>query len=113
MDSPKSWSMSRRLEHGVIAVTLGGTLDLSAADQLLDELRHVWDRDALPVVLDLAEVTFLDSGGMRTLVLAQRELAAAGRTLTIGAASPKVRRLLELTGTDQLFGSPTDPTGPS
>jgi anti-sigma B factor antagonist len=102
--------MSRRVGQDAIVVALGGALDVSAADQLLDELRYVWDTQGLPIILNLAEVTFLDSTGVRALVLARRDLAAAGRPLTIAAASPKVRRLLELTGTDDLFRSPAPPT---
>jgi len=98
--------MSRRLGRDAIVVALGGALDVTAGDQLLDELRHVGDTYRVPIILNLAEVTFLDSAGVRALVLAHRELAAVGRPLTIAAASPRVRRLLELTGTDALFRSP-------
>src|SRR3954451_17305957 len=97
---------SRHREQGVIVVALGGALDRSAFDQLWDELHHVWDAHGVSVVLDLSQVTYLDSAGMRALLLAQRELAAARRSLTIRQASPVVRRLLELTGTGYLSGLP-------
>jgi len=58
-------------------------------------------QSTLPVVLDLAEVTFIDSSALRTLVLSGRELADAGRKLQIGARSDRVTKVLEMTQLDQ------------
>src|SRR4051794_21974353 len=95
--------MARRTSEDRIVVVLAGAIDRAATDVLLDELRHVGDGARRPVVLDLSSVTYLDSAGLRTLLVAQRETAAAGGSLTIHDASPTVRRLLDLTGTGSVF----------
>jgi len=89
---------------------LAGAVDRGAADILLRELRRIWDSEGRPVVLNLAGVTYLDSGGLQALLVAHREAVAAGRSLTIEEASPTVRRLLDLTGTGDLFEPTRDPT---
>jgi anti-sigma B factor antagonist len=52
------------------------------------------------VVLDMANVTFCDSSGVRTLVEADRSARAHGGVFRIAAASDDVLRVLSLTKTD-------------
>lgn len=47
---------------------------------------------------DLSDVAELDSAGVQLLYLADREAAAAGRTLRLTGCSPAVREILELIG---------------
>jgi anti-sigma B factor antagonist len=53
------------------------------------------------VVVDLTEVTFIDSTALGTLVGAARRLRGRGR-LAIACGDPHVARTLELTGIDRL-----------
>jgi anti-sigma B factor antagonist len=56
------------------------------------------------VTLDLSGVAFIDSSGLRALLRIHKE---HGPRVRLGAVSPAVARLLELTGTADLF-SPDD-----
>lgn len=73
-----------------------GVLDSHTADQLATKL------DALgtssDVTLDLEQIEFIDSSGLRVIVAAHQDFEAAGNTLTLAGASDSVRRLLEITG---------------
>jgi anti-anti-sigma regulatory factor len=60
-------------------VVLAGPVDRGAADILLRELRRIWETDEREIIVHLAGVTYLDSGGLRALLLAHREAVAAGR----------------------------------
>jgi anti-anti-sigma factor len=99
----ESWSMRTLVGDDLVCVVLGGEIDLGAADALGDELDAVFDEHGVPVVLDLHEVTFIDSSGMRVLLLARKRSAAEGRTLTVVNASLPARRVIELSGTAALF----------
>jgi anti-anti-sigma factor len=55
------------------------------------------------VVLDLTAVTALDAGGIGRLLLVRQALAGRGARLSIAAATPRVWRVLELTGLDRVF----------
>jgi anti-anti-sigma factor len=71
---------------------------MSAAEALLvrtTELAAAHDGD---LVLDLAEVTFIDSAGMRALLIVRENLAAADRALRLTRVTPEVKRLLDLVG---------------
>jgi anti-anti-sigma factor len=58
--------------------------------------------DVTAVDLDLSAVTFLDSAGLNCLLKAQAEAAAAGIPLQVVAASPGVRRVVDLAGVADL-----------
>jgi anti-anti-sigma factor len=82
-------------------VHVRGELDLASAPALSAVLSDAAVPSAVPVLLDLAEVTFIDSSALRALVLAGRELSEAGRTLQIGPRSEMVTRVLSMTSLDQ------------
>ena len=63
---------------------------------LLDAVNAVSDAARL-VIIDLTQVTFLDSSGLNTLVRAQRQLAPRGIALRIVSPSDRVvRRVFEI-----------------
>jgi anti-anti-sigma factor len=86
-------------------VSLGGELDLAAEPAVVEAftqaLTHETNLDL--VELDVSEVKFMDSRGLRAL-LRCRELATAhGVKLTLTVVDGPVSRLLELAGVDQWF----------
>ena len=60
------------------------------------------------VALDLGDVTFIDSTGLRALLRLHQEATRVGWRLRIAAIHPHVRRLLEMTGTHRLLGLEAD-----
>ena len=83
----------------VVAVT--GELDLYEVPKLDAALDEV--EDATPVVVDLAEATFVDSTALGSLVRAHRQLAERGCELLLAVREPQIRKLFEVTGFDRLF----------
>ena len=90
-------------DHGDhMLLTLAGDLDF-AAHTAVEEQVVALVGAGNPVVVDCAGITFLDSMGLRALVAGQREAEAAGVSFTLTAPSPPVLRVLELTGTLEVF----------
>jgi anti-sigma B factor antagonist len=79
-------------------VTLSGELDASTASFLYDKLSDLEVEDTHNVVLDLAQVTFMDSTGLAVIVTEHKRLRHADGTLTIFSPPSSVRRLFEITG---------------
>jgi anti-sigma B factor antagonist len=79
-------------------VTLSGELDASTASSLYDKLSDLEVQDTHNVVLDLAQVTFMDSTGLAVIVTEHKRLQHSAGTLTIFAPPSSVRRLFEITG---------------
>ena len=87
-----------RDEAGTTTVTVRGDVDMASAPSFSRALDEVADADHL--VVDLREVTFIDSTGLGVLVRAHRELGDRGPLLVRCNPGP-VRRVLEVSGVDQ------------
>lgn len=77
-------------------LTLRGAVDAHTAGQLETSLVDVADQPE--VRLDMADVTFLDSSGLRVVIAAQKRLDEAERRLVLRSPSEVVLRLIEITG---------------
>jgi anti-anti-sigma factor len=100
-------AMAYTLEHDpidtahVIAIT--GELDLAATGELSTVLMIAATSPGSLVVLDLAEVDFIDSTALGTLLKAGGEIEGAGKKLRVVCAGGPVRRLLEMTNLTNRF----------
>ncbi len=84
-------------ESGPNCVALSGEIDAGSAPDLSSRLDGLLAADN-DIRVDLADVTFIDSSGLRVLIELQRRASAAERRLLLRAPSKSVTRLLEVTG---------------
>lgn len=92
-----------------VELRLGGELDLGSAPLLAQAIERV----AAPgrtIRIELAGIEFMDSTGMRAILLAQRNATQQGWTLRLGRAREHVQRVFALTGMERLL--PFDPPEP-
>lgn len=89
---------TERREIGTWRVRGRGELDVATASRLEAVLSPLVDSSASLVVLDLTDVSFLDSSGLRTIVRTATSLEDGGGRLVIDGASAAVSRVLEVTG---------------
>ena len=93
-----------------LVLTLSGDLDIGMVDPLESELQAVDGDRCGRVILDLANVEFIDSSGLRALLISQRELTQKGVELEIRHPRPQALRLFSLSGTGELLlGDTPDP----
>lgn len=88
-------------EHDPGAAMLGvhGEIDLATAPRLREVLRPVVEGDTRSVVVDLSEVTFMDSTGVHVLLETLQRLAAQDRRLAIVCREGgQIHRLLATLG---------------
>jgi anti-sigma B factor antagonist len=83
-------------DHAVV-VRLVGELDLYNADEVRQALGEVVAREPGRVIVDLADVSFIDSTGLGVLVEARSKLADR-KTFVLSAPQPETRRALEISG---------------
>ena len=91
---------------GVAVVTVTGEIDSSNCATVQDLLADLARPGREAVEVDLAGVSFVDSSGLRALIVGQRSLAEVGAAMTVVAASEAVRRLFEITGLVERLGLP-------
>ena len=88
----------------VALVALTGELDVAGASLLEQEIERVLgDHDLKGLVLDLRELDFMDSTGLRLMVLADERARTEDRRLQLVRGKPDVQRVFEITRmTDRL-----------
>ncbi len=77
-----------------LTLVLAGEIDSYTAPELADLLAKHQDVDAV----DLRDVTFIDSSGLRVIVEAHQRRAEEERVLVLRSPSQAVQRLLEISG---------------
>jgi anti-sigma B factor antagonist len=92
------------VEEDSPVVVAAGEIDMATAPMLERELMAAIEAGEGAVVLDLCEVTFFDSSGLRAAIVAHRELTERGRRLSL-ACHPDghVWRTFSLAGVDRLL----------
>lgn len=84
---------------------LSGDIDLATADDVVmrgaNLLTH--GQSGVPLIVDLGEVTFLDSSGLSALVRLRRAAEAQGCQVLLRDVPDRVAALLELSGLAEYF----------
>jgi anti-sigma B factor antagonist len=98
-----------RLEYlrqdGTVVVRIVGEVDLASAPVLREALIELIDGQGnLFVVLDLEELSFIDSTGIGVLVRALRSVREKGGDLTLTNCRAATLRILEIAGLTEIFG---------
>lgn len=79
-------------------VAVDGELDMTAAPDLRDAIDSAIEAGAVTVVVDLNEVTFIDSTAIGVLLAARERMRRAGGSLEVVCGEPNVVRVLEIVG---------------
>lgn len=92
-------------EPGRVRVALAGECDLEVCEQLTTALLAAVKRAAV-VVIDAADLRFLDSSGLHGLVTAHHAARACGTSLFLVNSTGPVAAVLDLTGVGALLSPP-------
>jgi anti-sigma B factor antagonist len=84
-------------------VTVSGDADLYAAASVERELLRLADDGKRSIVVDLSEVTFIDSTMLRVLLNVSKRLRPGGGELLVVCSEHNVRKIFEITLLDRVF----------
>ncbi|SMC66998.1 STAS domain-containing protein [Kibdelosporangium aridum] len=96
-----AWDVDHDGQTTVVHVT--GEIDISTQESFDEAARAGLDSTSPLVILDLGDVTFLGSMGLRTLIQAHNDAEAAGRELRVVQGSTAVHRVIKVTGLTQIL----------
>lgn len=88
---------------GTEVVRVVGDVDVASAPSVGEALQQAVGRATRAVVVDLAEVGFLDSSGVRTLLAAREAALATEVAIELRNLQPAVIRVLQVTGVAPVF----------
>ncbi len=83
--------------EGMAILHLSGRLDLASAAKFRNQVAELLGDGNLVVILDLAEVSFVDSSGLGAIVSGLKAARQCGGDLRLAGAQEQMRSLLELT----------------
>ena len=104
--------LQAKTRSGAVTVVIAGELDHFAAPQIrrmLDEL--LMDPTITHLVLDLENLTFMDSSGIGVLLGRLRIMQARGGSLAVKNMQPPIAKLFRLTGMHRVITVLDDPKG--
>jgi anti-sigma B factor antagonist len=97
-------SIKTRLESDMTIIAVSGEVDLASADQLDKAIRDAEQSATDWIVIDLDDLTFIDSTGLSVLLQARRRATDNGSNLRfVRSRHEQVTRLLSLTDTTELL----------
>lgn len=91
--------MNRLAEH---RITWKGSLDMASVERFVKHVEEA-SGEQKSLVLDLSEMDFVDSTGIRGLIGVKKQLSGEGRSLQISGLSQDVLDILDIMGIRELI----------
>ncbi len=88
------------VSDGWVSIAVQGEIDLATADELAQAIDEVFSGGPNNLVVDLTGSSFMDSTGLKTLVMADRRFSDDGREFAIAVNGGPISRLIDLSGVD-------------
>jgi len=101
--SVEQFSVGVVRDRDEVVVALTGELDLATADMLEHEVRELRHSGCDHVVVDLRQLDFMDSAGLRVLISLRNTAKCVGHRLILVPGPRQVQRIFDLTATRGLF----------
>jgi len=101
--STADFRVTAEVADAAATVAVRGEVDVYTAPQLRECLYDVIRKGGTRVVLDLTEMTFIDSTGLGVIVGSLKRLREAGGDLVLKAPSRSTRKVLEITGLTRIL----------
>lgn len=104
-DESPPLELTTRVEGDAAVISVRGEVDVASAPALRGAIRQVIDDGSTRVVLDLADLEFIDSSGLGVLVGALKNLRERDGALVLRAVPPSTRKILDITGLSDVIPS--------
>jgi anti-sigma B factor antagonist len=91
-------TIERRDDGRGVVLVLSGELDTISAPELASSLEEVLAQPHARVMLDLNDLSFVDSAGVSVLIKAKQSAETRGRTLVLRRPTEQLERVFALVG---------------
>ncbi|HEX8073721.1 MAG TPA: STAS domain-containing protein [Thermoleophilaceae bacterium] len=99
METPAEFQVDTRSEGGALIVAPKGEIDMATANRVAEALAGAGPEQRV-IVLDLREVTFLDTSGVRLVVAEQRRAQEGSHRFAVVRGPAGVQRIFSISGLD-------------
>ena len=95
--------IERRTEGRWDVLDVAGEVDLSTAPTLRSRIEGIVDGGGRRLVVDLADVSFMDSSGLSVLVSGFKGMREAGGEMAVVCSNVAIAKIFSITGLDRGF----------
>ena len=96
-----TWPMPRKDRPNVLP--LDGEIDLHVSPSVAESLRAMVETKPKQLVVDLTDVTYLDSSGLAVLIEGMQSVQEYGGQFALAGVKENVRPIFEIARLDQVF----------
>jgi len=89
-------------QDGIVVVRPSGKLDALTAPQLQESLNRVLEEGALRVVIDMTDVRYVSSAGLRVFIRVGKQLMQTGK-MAVAGLHASVRQVFEMAGFEMIL----------
>lgn len=90
-------------KDGQMLVTMNGSLDTLAAEQVEPQIKEIEAAASLPISIDCTQLDYISSSGLRLLLRLRKAAAAAGQKVTLCTVNDNIMEVLKVTHFDKMF----------
>ena len=109
-DAENAFKVTLEPEPSSLRVVVAGELDMASAPQIEEEMSSVEQQDPSVILLDLRELSFMDSSGLRAVLTADARARDQGRRLVVIRGSENIQRVFAVTRLDERMEFVDDPS---
>ena len=91
-------AVTSRDDAGITFVKMQGSLSSTTAEQGFEEMKKILDQGKKKIVINLADLDYISSGGIRVLLVTSKSLNGVQGELKISGAKGMVKEALETSG---------------
>ena len=91
-------NIEKTVLDGVVSIGVSGRLDTQTCVDLQRELEPVWEAGELNILMDLADLQYISSAGLRVLLMSEKKCRANDKTMTLTNVSQTIREIFDIVG---------------
>jgi anti-anti-sigma factor len=97
-------TFSEEKTDGVLVLGISGKIHTEASDELLARLNSLIDRGERHLLLDFSAVGYINSSGLRALLIVARKLNGLSGKMVVARATEWVQQVLQISGCTSVVG---------
>lgn len=91
-------TLSEGKTNGILVLRVSGKINTSASAELLKKLNTLIDQGERHLLLDFANVDYINSSGLRVLMTTTRKLGDLGGKMVLASVTDLIQQVLQVSG---------------
>jgi anti-anti-sigma factor len=96
--------ITEQRDGDLVTIGLKGRLDGTSAKGVEERMLQLIDAGARRLIIDLSELDYISSVGLRVFMMAAKRLKLVGGRMVVCALQPTVQEVFEIAGFNTIFG---------